>query len=370
MDASIADVSRPGRIAQPDEGISMEELALAARNHGMPLEALRYDVTPVGLHYLLIHYDIPLAVQEDWHVTVGGLVGNPLSLSVADLRGMPASTVRVTMECAGNGRARLAPRPVSQPWLVEAVGTAEWTGVPLRHVLDAAGLDPSAVDLVFTGADHGVERSIEQDYQRGLSVGDAMRDEILLAYEMNGGPLPPQHGFPLRLVVPGWYGMAHVKWLRDITAIDRPFDGFQNVEAYRLRREIGEPGEPVTWIAPRALLVPPGFPDFMSRARVVRPGEVILEGRAWSGRAPVERVEVSADGGETWMAADLEPDPGHRWAWRRWTCRWTAAPGSHLLTVRVFDADGPQPVHPDWNRGGFANNAVQLVPVTCLPEDQ
>jgi sulfite dehydrogenase len=118
MDASLADVSRPGRLAEAGEGISIEELALAARNHGMPLEALRYDVTPIGLHYLLIHYDIPPAAQDDWRVTVGGLVGTPVSLGVADLRGMPASTVRVTMECAGNGRARLAPRPVSQPWLV------------------------------------------------------------------------------------------------------------------------------------------------------------------------------------------------------------------------------------------------------------
>jgi DMSO/TMAO reductase YedYZ molybdopterin-dependent catalytic subunit len=365
MDASLADVSRPGRLAEPDEGISMEELALAARNHGMPLEALRYDVTPIGLHYLLIHYDIPPATHDDWRVTIGGLVGTPLELSVADLRAMPASTVRVTMECAGNGRARLAPRPVSQPWLVEAVGTAEWTGVPLRHVLDAAGVDPAAVELVFTGADHGVERTIEQDYQRSLPIAEATRDEILLAYDMNGGPLPPQHGFPVRLVVPGWYGMAHVKWLRDITAVGVPFDGFQQAVAYRLRQESGDAGEPVTRIAPRALLVPPGFPDFMSRARVVRPGEVALEGRAWSGRSPVERVDVSADGGSSWMPAELDPDPGHRWAWRRWTYTWTATPGSHLLTARATDADGPQPVHQAWNRGGFANNAIQLVSVLC-----
>ncbi|MEV4418276.1 sulfite oxidase [Catellatospora sp. NPDC049609] len=367
MDITLSDVSRPGRLAAPDEGISAEELALAARNHGMPLEALRYDVTPAGLHYLLIHYDIPYAEEASWRVAVDGLVGRPLELDLAALRALPRRTVRVTMECAGNGRARLLPRPVSQPWLVEAVGTAEWTGVALRDVLAAAEVDPAAVEVVFTGADHGVERGVEQDYQRSLPVAEALGEDVLLAYEMNGAPLLPQHGFPLRLVVPGWYGMAHVKWLRQITLTGTPFTGFQQAVAYRLRQDANDPGEPVTRIAPRALLAPPGFPDFMSRARVVRPGPVLLEGRAWSGRAPVESVEVSLDGGETWTPAELAADGGHRWAWRRFTYAWDAVPGRHLLTARATDAEGGvQPVDQPWNRGGFANNAVQLVPVTCL----
>lgn len=367
MDITLSDVSRPGRLAAPDEGISAEELALAARNHGMPLEALRYDVTPAGLHYLLIHYDIPYAEEASWQVVVDGLVREPLELDLAALRALPRRTVRVTMECAGNGRARLLPRPVSQPWLVEAVGTAEWTGVALRDVLAAAGVDPAAVEVVFTGADHGVERGVEQDYQRSLPVDEALGEDVLLAYEMNGAPLLPQHGFPLRLVVPGWYGMAHVKWLRQITLTGTPFTGFQQAVAYRVRQHADDPGEPVTRIAPRALLAPPGFPDFMSRTRVVRPGPVLLEGRAWSGRAPVESVEVSVDGGETWQAAELAPAGGHRWAWQRFTCTWDAVPGQHLLTARAADADGGvQPLDQPWNRGGFANNAVQLVPVTCL----
>jgi DMSO/TMAO reductase YedYZ molybdopterin-dependent catalytic subunit len=281
---------------------------------------------------------------------------------------MPAHTVRVTMECAGNGRALLSPRPVSQPWLVEAVGTAEWTGVPLRHVLDAAGVNPSAVELVFTGADHGVERGVEQDYQRSLTVADAAEPDVLLAYAMNGAPLTPQHGAPVRLVTPGWYGMAQVKWLVRIEAVATPFEGFQQAVAYRFRQRPDEPGDPVTRIAPRALLIPPGFPDFMSRARVVAPGPVPLSGRAWSGRAPVTAVAVSADGGETWFPADLDPPDGHRWAWRRWRATWDATPGTHVLTARAITADGEeQPTDQAWNRGGFANNAVQRVEVHCLP---
>ena len=357
-------------IASPGAGISAEELGLAARNHGLLLEALRADLTPPGLHYLLIHYDIPFLDAADWRLTVDGAVGRPLTLGLDELRALPARTVRVTMECAGNGRARLEPRPVSQPWLVEAVGTAEWTGVPLAEVLAAAGLGPDAVELVFTGADHGVERGVEQDYQRSLTVADAAAEDVLLAYAMNGAPLAPQHGFPVRLIAPGWYGMAHVKWLTRIEAVTAPFTGFQQEVAYRYRQDVGEPGEPVTRIAPRALMVPPGFPDFQSRVRVVRPGRVLLEGRAWSGRAPVARVEVSTDDGRTWADALLEADAGHRWAWRRWTYPWTATEGRHALLARAVAADGEaQPVEQAWNRGGFANNAAHRVDAVCVAAD-
>jgi DMSO/TMAO reductase YedYZ molybdopterin-dependent catalytic subunit len=363
----VNDISLPGRVAGPDEGVSDEELALAARNHGMPLEMLRHDVTPLGLHYLLVHYDIPALDATTWRLRVGGLVGTPLDLGLDTLRSMPSRTVRVTLECAGNGRARLHPRPVSQPWLVEAVGTADWTGVPLRDVLGRAGVDASAVDVVFTGADHGIERGVEQDYQRSLTIEQALEPDVLVAYEMNGAPLPPQHGYPVRLVVPGWYGMAHVKWLVGVDVVDTPFVGFQQAVAYRMRMEAEESGDPVELIAPRALIVPPGFPDFMSRTRVVRPGQIALEGRTWSGRAPVARVEVSTDGGSTWADATLEPDNGHRWAWRRFTHEWTAVPGRYELTARATTTDGEtQPVAQAWNRGGFANNATHVVAVACV----
>ncbi|MFH8802290.1 sulfite oxidase [Streptomyces sp. NPDC017936] len=369
MGRRIADVSAPARLAGPGEGLGQDELALAARNHALPLEAMRHDVTPPGLHYVLTHYDIPYVPDAAaWRLTVGGHVRRPLGLSPARLRAYPAVTTRVTLECAGNGRALLTPRPVSQPWLVGAVGTADWTGVPLRVLLDEAGVRAGAVDVVFTGADHGVERGVEQDYQRSLPLSTATGDdpEVLVAYAMNGAPLPPQHGSPLRLVVPGWYGMAQVKWLRAVTVLDGPFTGFQQSVAYRIRKAPGDTGEPVTRIAPRALLIPPGFPDFMSRTRVVAPGTVALEGRAWSGSAPVTAVEVSTDAGATWRPAELEPDHGHRWAWRRWSGVWSAVPGHHVLSARAHDAAGhTQPSEQPWNLGGFANNLVQRVPVFC-----
>ena len=361
--------SLPSRVAEPGEGIGLDELALATRNHGLPLEALRYDVTPPGLHYVLVHYDIPAIDPATWRLEIGGAVRRPRTLTLDDLRSRPAVSRRVTLECAGNGRAQLTPRPVSQPWLVEAVGTAEWTGTPLAPLLREAGVDPDAVDVVFTGADHGVERGVEQDYARGLSCVDALRDEVLLAYEMNGAPLPPQHGFPVRLVVPGWYGMAHVKWLVRIDVLARPFEGYQNTVAYRLLDDRDADGEPVTRIRPRALIAPPGWPDFMSRARFARPGRHVIEGRAWSGRAPITGVEVSSDGGRSWQTATVHDGDEHPWAWRRWSYEWDASPGQHELIARATDAEGDaQPLEPDWNRQGMTNNVVQRVPVTVLAE--
>lgn len=367
MAPSLEELSTPSRVADEGEGISTDELRLASRNHALPLETLRSDVTPPGLHYLLTHYDIPQVDPDGWRLTVDGLVERSLSLDLDALRALPRHTVRVTMECAGNGRAALAPRPISQPWLDGAVGTADWTGVRLADLLARAGLAPGAVDVVFTGLDHGIERGVEQDYRRGLPLADATRPDVLVAHEMNGAPLPVQHGFPARVVVPGWYGMGNVKWLASITVQDEPFLGPQNL-AYRVKQQPDELGEPVTRIEPRGLLTPPGFPDFITRTRVLRPGPVLLEGRAWSGWGPVTRVEVSVDDAITWTDAELGPAAGS-WAWRRFTCPWQATPGEHRLRVRAHDATGRvQRTEPAWNRGGFSNNADQ--PLPCLVLEQ
>jgi len=347
------------------EGISLVELQLAARNHGMPLEALRWDVTPVGLHYLLTHYDIPEVDPGTWRLEVDGLVEEQLSLSLEDMRARPAFETAVTMECAGNGRAHVEPHVVSQPWLLEAVGTARWRGTPVAGVLEEAGVRDGAVEVLFTGLDRGVEGDEEQSYARSLPLEEALAGDAILAYEINGVPLPPQHGFPLRLLVPGWYGMTSVKWLSRITVLDAPFDGYQMRHSYRLRQEEDEVGKPLSRIQVRALMVPPGIPEFLSRARVVPAGECEIDGRAWSGDAEIARVEVSTDGGESWAEAEIEPSSLGRWAWSRWCFVWDAEPGEYELCCRARDSSGNvQPLEPPWNMGGYANNAVQRVPVT------
>jgi sulfane dehydrogenase subunit SoxC len=345
-------------------GITLAELQLAARNHGMPLEMLRHDITPVGLHYLLIHYDIPEVDADAWRLEVGGLVDTPLSLSLEEIRSRESVTRPVTFECAGNGRARLEPRPISQPWLSEAVGTGRWTGVRLRDVLLQAAAGADAVEVLFTGIDRGVEGGEPQNFERSLPLADAMRDDVLLAYELNGAALPPQHGFPLRLVVPGMYGMASVKWLQRITVLDAPFLGYQQARGYRFREDEEEPGRPVLRILPRALMAPPGVPDFMTRERHVSASPMQIFGRAWSGFGAVDRVEFSADGGDEWIEAELDAPPADN-AWQAWRHTWTpAATGSHELCCRARDEAGNvQPLHPRWNAGGYENNAVQRVAV-------
>src|SRR5215216_2646444 len=347
-----------------EEGITAAELRLAARNHALPLEALRYDITPAGLHYLLIHYDIPAVDAAVFRLEIGGAVERPLSLNLDELRRRERVTMPITFECAGNGRALLHPRPLSQPWLTEAVGTAEWGGTPLAPLLEEAGVRPEAIEALFCGLDQGVEEGTRQAYERSLPLADTR--EALLAYEMNGEPLLPQHGFPLRLVVPGWYGMTNVKWLRRIAAVTEPFTGFQQAEGYRLLRDRDDPGEPVTRMAPRALMVPPGFPDFMTRRRFVAPGACRVRGRAWSGLAPVTQVQLSADGARTWHDASLDDADLGPYAWRGWSWTWEpSGTGDYELWCRARDAAGnEQPVDADWNVKGYANNAVQRVPVT------
>jgi DMSO/TMAO reductase YedYZ molybdopterin-dependent catalytic subunit len=353
----------PGPALGPTDGpLTFEELQLAGRNRGMPLEALRYDITPTGLHYLLVHFDIPAVDPVTWRLRVDGLVDRPLELSLDDLRTRPRRTLPVTLECAGNGRARLEPRPLSNPWLLEAIGTAEWAGTPLRPILDEAGLRPGVEELVFSGLDRGVQGGVEHDYERSLTVTEARRPEVLLAFEMNGAPLQPQHGFPVRLLVPGWYGMTSVKWLTRIEAVDAPFTGYQQATAYHYRTDADDPGIPVSRIRVRALMTPPGIPDFFTRRRLVDAGLVTLTGRAWGGRAPIRRVEVGVDGG--WADATLGPAVGD-FAWRGWTFDWQAEPGEHTIACRATDADGEaQPLDPPWNYQGMGNNGVQAINVT------
>jgi DMSO/TMAO reductase YedYZ molybdopterin-dependent catalytic subunit len=343
--------------------ITPEELQLATRNHGMPLEAMRHEVTPVGLHYLLIHYDIPHIHQVAWSLEVDGAVARPIRYTLEDLRAREAVTRRVTMECAGNGRARLSPRPLSQPWLLEAVGTGRWTGTPLWPLLEEAGLSADVVAIVFTGLDRGVEGGIEQQYQRSLTLEQARNAEALLVYDLNDAPLPPQHGFPLRLMVPGWYGMASVKWLGRITASTEPFAGYYQARSYRYRDEPDDDGEPVERMHVRSLMIPPGVPDFFTRQRHLKAGPVTLEGRAWSGHGAVSRVEVSVDGGERWNFAELD-DPVEEHAWQAWRWRWDAPPGTHELVCRAGDTAGHrQPLDHRWNLGGYAVNTVQRITV-------
>lgn len=348
--------------AVPVPRFTIDELSQAVRNHGMPMESLRYDITPVGLHYLLIHYDIPLLEPDEWQISIAGAVDLAYSISLDELQNLPAVTMPLTMECAGNGRIYFDPPIARQPWFNNAVGNAEWTGTSLWPLLEKAGLRKDAVEILFSGADHGIDNGIERTYRRSLSIAEVQRPEVILAYEMNGQPLLPQHGSPVRLVVPGWYGMASVKWLTAIEALTEPSDHYMMKEAYVVRSDSRDLGRPTTRMLARSLMIPPGIAESHTRERITDAGPQTITGRAWCGSAPIVRVEFSADDGATWIDTDLEPSES-MYSWSTWTAQWNPLePGDHYLRSRATAADGQaQPFRASWNIGGYENNSIERV---------
>ena len=347
---------------------SAPETVLAFRNHGMHAELLREPITPLGAHFLLVHFDIPRLSADNYSVTIGGRVRSPATLPLAELKTRPKLTQAVTMECAGTGRSTMRPRAVYVPWFKEAIGTYQWTGTPLRPLLEQAGLLDDAVEVLFTGWDTGVDLGVEHAFERSLPIAEAMRDEVMLAWEQNGQPLLPQHGFPLRLIVPSWYGMTSVKWLRAITVLNKPFKGIQQAKVYRYQQRKGEPGEPVQKKRVHSVMMPPGIPDLISRHRFLAPGRHTLQGTAWSGAGRITRVEVSTDGGLRWKDAEMIPISPDKYAWIQWRSDWQAdRPGDYTLACRATDEAGNiQPLDPNarWSRQGMGGNGVQKIAVT------
>ena len=338
------------------------EVELANRNSGMPLETLEHDITPIGQHYVLTHFDIPSLRESEYILSFTGKFLKPFTLTYSEIKNLPAETISVTLECAGNGRAHFDQRSASMPWGYGAVGTSEWTGTRLKPLLDKAGLAKNVVSVSFTGADRGYDSGHEHQFARSLTKAQLEELDILLVYEMNEMPLLPQHGAPLRLIVPGWYGMASVKWLAEIQALDKPFDGHQQIGTYRIRNRQEDIGEPITTMRVKSLMKPPGIPDWASRKRLVPPGSIPIEGRAWSGGGKqITKVEVLLDG--DWLEAELESQVS-RYAWTKWKINWLAAPGYHILSCRATDENGDvQPESPKPNVGGFENNAIQRIEV-------
>jgi DMSO/TMAO reductase YedYZ molybdopterin-dependent catalytic subunit len=314
-------------------------------------------VMPNAHFYVRNHFQIPNLDPAGWRLEIGGQVERPFSLTLAQLQAMPTETAAVTLECAGNGRAQLDPPVPGEPWGLGAVSTAEWTGVALTEVLDRAGPKPLARHVVFGGADSGTVdgRMGITRFERSLDV-DQLRDTgALLAFAMNGEALPVPHGYPLRLIVPGWYAVASVKWLTRIHVIDEPFTGHYQLDKYQYERPSGGhvAREPVTLQQVRSLIVEPRADQTVDR------GETLIRGVAWSGAAPIARVEVSICG-NPWQQATLvgERQRG-RWQWWQSPARF-ASPGPVTVRARATDLAGrTQPDHPQWNAQGYGNNAVQ-----------
>jgi DMSO/TMAO reductase YedYZ molybdopterin-dependent catalytic subunit len=332
-------------------------------NAEAPPEALAEDITPTELHYVRSNFAVP---TYDGFLEIGGAVENPITLTVDDLRALPAVERAVTLECAGNGRLETRPLPVGEPWGDYAVSTARWTGALLHEVLEQASPAAHGVEVRFQGADHGhyhlnpVLKDINRDnlsFERSLTLAHATDPaaEILIAYEMNGEPLNRDHGAPFRLIVPHWYAVASVKWLKRIDVLTEPFSGeFQT--GHYIYQWPDRPHEPVTLMRVRARITDPA-----PGARI-SVGTYTVRGKAWSGTGPVTQVDVSLTGEGDWHPAQLEPPKGP-YQWQNWSFEWQADDiGRQTLRARATDAAGNvQPEVPPWNRLGYGNNAVEVV---------
>jgi len=334
----------------------------APENSETPLESVRGWVTPNRLFFVRNHFQVPALSVDGWRLRIEGCVARPRDWTWDEINALPHRTVFATVECAGNGRSFLKPQVSGVQWGAGAIGHAEWTGVPVRVLLQEAGLKPEAVEVVFEGADEGSEPDHPEamHFARSLPLAKALQPETLLATRMNGELLEPSHGFPLRLFVPGWYGVASVKWLSRIEAAARPFQGYFQTKKYTVQ-EKGLGG--VETVAVGAMAV---------KSEIIRPrgGETLpvgtnrVFGVAWAGEEAVGGVEVSTDGGRTWLEAELI---GLRapYSWTLWEYLWEAArPGEHELMARAKSASGRiQPLAHEPLNGGYMIHFVRPMAV-------
>jgi DMSO/TMAO reductase YedYZ molybdopterin-dependent catalytic subunit len=336
-----------------------------------PFDQVDSFLTPTELFYIRSHFPTPELDIASYQLRIDGAVRHQLSLSYGELRDMPSETRVATLECAGNGRVFLVPQVEGAQWELGAVGNAEWTGVPLGALLEHAGLEERACEIVLEGADQGTptEKPIPPrpiSFARSLPRHKALRQEVLVAYQMNGRDLPRDHGYPVRAIVPGHYGMASVKWLTRIHAVREPFRGYWQTSDYGywdaldghpVRRALGE-------MTLKSEIARPAVYETVEPNRVYT-----VSGAAWAGETDVTEIAVSTDGGRTWAAAEFV-DPIQRHAWRRWKFDWLVpnTPGQYTLLARAKDANGAtQPEQHDERFGTYVINHLLPIQVFVSP---
>jgi len=326
-------------------------------NFGMPLFLLEPAVCRVvdnKRFFMRSNGPVPVISRDEWRLTISGTVDRALTLSFEDLVRLPTQEQEAFLECAGNGRTRFQPLPPGTPWVNDAVGNAVWGGIRLSTLLDMAGVHPDAIDVVSQGGDF-------PEMRRGLPVSVAMHPETMVAWTMNGEQLPTAHGGPVRLLVPGWAGIASTKWLVGIDVQSHPFDGFWNTDNYVFWDASGSALRPIAEMPPKSLIAVP-----QEGASIIA-GPVAISGWAWSGYGGIQQVQVSLDAGATWQRAELGESPGR--GWRRWEYPWQATPGTHRIAARATDARRlTQPEVAAWNGKGYQMNAIQQIVVQVIPE--
>lgn len=342
-----------------------------------PLLETPFDVfdrgvfTPNDRFFVRWHWAvIPTQINVDeFRLNVHGNVNQTLSLSLKDIMSLPHVELAAVNQCSGNSRGFFQPRVAGGEWANGAMGNARWTGVTLKSVLEKAGVKAGSVQVRCNGLDQPVVAE-GPDFMKSLDIDHARDGEVMIAFAMNGEPLPLLNGFPLRLVVPGWYATYWIKMLNDIEVLDQPDSNFWMATAYTIpdtpNADI-KPGQTGVKMVPINRMNPRSFvTNLQAGARVSVARPTTARGIAFGGDCGVKQVDFSSDGGKTWSAASLGPDPG-KYSFRRWEARFTpAAKGSYTLMVRCTNTDGvAQPDHPNWNPAGFMRNVIEATPVTA-----
>ena len=329
-----------------------------------PVEYFNSWLTPVPHFFVRNHMHEPSELNaDDWRLTIGGEVENPVTLKLAELSKLETHAVVNTLECAGNGRSLQRPQVPGIQWGKGAVSTARFSGPRLRDVLRRAGVKPSGKHVMFRGLDE-VPGKVPP-FIRSIPLEKALDSDTLVATHMNGAALTKHHGFPARALVPGWIGAASCKWLTEINVLENEFVGNFMSPAYRFPNQPVKPGDavkpedthPLTGLSVKSVISGPGD------GAKIRAGKVVVHGAAWAGEADVVKVEVSTDGGSTWAAANLSHERA-RYAWRLWNYEWKAKGGNYAVLSRASDSQGrAQPAAPVWNPSGYLYNAVDQVKV-------
>lgn len=352
-----------GRVRHDPDGLN---------SAGAAIELANAYYTPLRSFFTRSHAPVPQIDVDSFRLVVDGMVATPLSLPFGQLRQLAHRTVASTLLCAGLRRdelLRLGPLPGELPWGPEAASNAQWTGVPLADVLALAGLSPDATHIHFVGLDDVERRGERFGFGGSITAAKALQSDVILAFEMSGTPLPPEHGFPVRAIVPGWIGARSVKWLGRITAASEPSQNYFQTSAYRVQRitDPAHPGDvtagvPLAEITINAVILDPA-PDqrVVAGPRTLRGWAIGRDGAAITG------VDCSIDDGATWQPATLEAERD-RWTWTRWHADVELPAGSHTLVVRAHDTSGvaqPAQTHEVWNVKGYLNNAWHRVRVVA-----
>lgn len=337
--------------------------SLHPENQESPLSFIDKETVGSRLFYRRNHFSFPSLSYSSYWLPVNGHVKKPLVLSVEQLTQLPSKMLKIVLECAGNKRSFFEPKVFGEQWEKGAISQGYWKGVPLRSILELAGVKEGALEVIIEGYDYGERKDINQivSYTRSLPIEKALHPDTIIAYEYSDQPLPFKHGFPLRLVVPQWYAMSSVKWVKQLTVIDSPFKGpFQSMDyVYYPYKESNKDAVPVTTIHVNSTIQKP-----LDR-EILQAGTHLIKGIAWTGQGHITKVEISTDNGASWSEARMGVIDQTGYSWTTWSLNWKVEQkGEYTILSRATDTNNRvQPVKPFWNRKGYGYHAIDKVTV-------